>query len=251
MKKAKLILFTIISFIILNSTCYAECTNKDKVLLGKIAAQVKVSYEEVEEPYPKGTFLPPEGYEGDPEEYVVNKLYFKINAVNITNDVYVKITNNVNSDTKTIKYSDTDNGVYSFNQTDLSKVTTYNYTIYGSIDSSCYDTEIRKGVITLPKFNPVASTMICSTLKDNALCQKYLSADYDYEYIVSSLNKILDKQKKGDEKKNIKKNESPIKKVTNFINKNKKAVLITGISTATIVGIVIVILIRRKRSRVL
>ena len=56
----------------------AECTNADKVELGKLASSIKVSYEEVEEILDPSTYTPAEGEE-DKDVYYY---YFNINFNN-------------------------------------------------------------------------------------------------------------------------------------------------------------------------
>ncbi len=226
------------------------CSYERQVELKKIASAVKLTYEEAQEEADPDTYGPPDNYKGDPEDYVLYNSYFKIKVLNLTEDIYIKIENSVNDDVKYIRYEDTDEGTFTLNWKDISKVTTFTYTIYSSDKTLCANEEYRKGIITLPKYNDKHQNVQCLEVPDFYLCQKYISVEVSNEQFYKQIESYKQSKNGADGNKNDEdiKNENLM---ANFIKKNKTA-LIIGLSVLIVGGgVAIVVVTKKRRSRVI
>lgn len=211
------------------------CSYTEKANYSKLASNVKVTYEEYEEDVDPDSYTP-----GDSSGDVIPKaLYFKIKILNVTDDLYVKLENSVNKETKYITYKDTDEGTYTLDWIDLDNVATLTYTIYASEKTICSGEKLKTGTLTLPRYNQYHDMLVCEDIKDFYLCEKYVAIPDENGYFskkIEEYKKTLGKDDNGDTKPDKEKEK-----------KNYKKVAIIGISILVVAGGATIYLVENKR----
>lgn len=245
MKKIILFIILLIMPIIANAT--SKCSYEKQVELESKANSIKTNYEEKEEILNSDEhYFPDYLTEEERKNYVVKYNYFLINILNLTDSYYMVITNNNNSDSVTINYSDTDNGKYMYRWENLKKVTTFTFSVFTSSNTECPDEKIRIFYLTTPRYNEFYSRDICENYKNESICQKYVTfgeiTDSNFMSKIDNLNKKSIEDGKKEEPKSWYDN------IINFIDKNKGWFITGGILVAVGVGTTIVI--QRKRSKI-
>ena len=226
----------------------SKCDYDEQVELNNVAANIKVSYEEAEEKIDPSLVIGAYGGESEAMYY-----YFKVQIYNMPENVYLKITNDVNNEVKYLYYRDSQSGVVSFDWKDLDKVVNFTITAYSNEKTSCPNEEYRVIYLTLPRFNTYSDRAKCSENEDFYLCQKYITsveeideATFEKEFIAFSNSKIEEEKKQEEEL-----NKTWYDKLDDFIEENKITIIV--ISTIIVVGGVVttVIVIKKRRSRLI
>lgn len=220
-----------------------DCSPKELNVLNQEAKAVKVNYEEVIE-YVSG-YGPPEGYEGDPADFKLESSYFKINILNLTSKLYLKIKNEETNFERKINFSNTTNGKYSFNWRDLNKVNTLKYTIYANTPN-CYGTKIKASQIRLPKYNWFQDSPACQQAKGFELCEKYIWQNIDEITFNRNIKDYLKRQKESQ----VREERKPESKINRFWRKNKYY-LLGGIGGGVIlISLVVGLVIKKKKEQI-
>lgn len=93
---------------------------------------------------------------------------------NITDDYYVKITNDVNDKEVTIKYSDTENGTYFFKSPNVYKNVKVNVNLYSSNNNVCNSTDsLVNFEVSTDVFNQYYYLNICQNNLDLDMCKPF------------------------------------------------------------------------------
>lgn len=227
----KKIFIAFISLFMFNLTTEAAslCSYQEQTDLNQKAANVKVNYEIVEE---KVTY--PDG-EGTRE-------LFKINFFNLSNEFYVIVKNDVNSEEKRINSSDTKNGSYSFNWDNKETVTNFTIEIYTTNETNCPEELYKTIYLTTPRYNHFSETEACQDHKDLSYCQKYVNFDIseeDYFAKLNSFNNIKEDEKvKVDDTKNN-------NVIINFIN-DYKWYIVGGLAVVIVITAAITVINNKK-----
>ena len=211
------------------------CSCTEKANYSKLASNVKVTYEEYEEVTDDTSDLP--SYAMDDRGTKIT--YFKVKVLNVTDDLYVKLENSVNKETKYITYKDTDEGTYTLDWIDLDNVATLTYTIYASEKTICSGEKLKTGTLTLPRYNEYHDMLVCEDIKDFYLCEKYVAIPDENGYFskkIEEYKKTLGKDDNGDTKPDKEKEK-----------KNYKKVAIIGISILVVAGGATIYLVENKR----
>lgn len=243
MKKSLTGFILVLTTLFIPSFVYAAsaCSYSEQVELNNIVANVKVNYEEAEREV--------DAYNGDTGEPMkVSETYFDINITNITDDIYIKVKNDYTKGTSTYYVSDANNGTITFKQTNLNNIINYTIEIYSN-RSACKDELYRTIQLSTPVFNYRYSMMICENRQDFYYCQKYLTTEIpsDSEFY----DKLETYNETHPETEKEKQEETKNKSIKEFYQDNKIIINII-ISVILVLGVMgIVILIKRKRSRVL
>ena len=219
------------------------CSMEDQAKLNKIAGSVKAVYEEAKEEVDPSTYITtPETGEGP-----IYRDYFKIIFTNITEEVYVKITNDYNDEVKFIRYQDTDGGMYTFDWDNLDDVVKFTYEVYSSDKTACQNEKYFTNYLVTPMYNSFYEMLICEGINDYLPCQKYITVKNDYN---EQYDKIVE-YKEAKKEKEIEENKKWYEKIGDFVKKHK-TVFIAGGSIIVIAGVaVVVVIIKRKREDVL
>jgi len=248
MKKFGRLLLVLVAVIFLQINVVnaaSKCDYAEQVELNNAVANIKVSYEEAIEEIV---------YEADEfsefgEDLVIKSEYFKIIAYNLTEDLYLKITNDYNGEVKYITFNDSESGTAIYEWKNLDKVTDFTIRVYSSNKTNCPNEEYRVMYLTTPKKNTFVDSAQCTGNEDFYLCKKYITEEknIDNATFYSELEKFKkDNQIKQDalEEEN---NKSWQDNVVNFIKENK--ITIGIVSTLIVVGGVVTIIVVVKKQR--
>ena len=229
------------------------CSYERQVELKKIASAVKMTYEEAqEEADPNSYISKSEANPEDADEYeeILYNDYFKLKVLNVTEDIYVKIENSINDDVKYIRYVDTNEGTFTIDWKNLSEVATITYTVYSSDKTECANEELRSGLMTLPRYNDNYRNNMCKQVPDYYLCQKYISVNITTVQFYDNVSAYLEKEKGNDENSDLDNARNSFS-ISEFIKGNKK-ILIIGLSVLIVGGgVAVVIVTKKRRSRVI
>lgn len=243
-KKGVSILLTLILLIcpcIVNAA--SSCSYSEQAKLNDTVANVKASYEYIERLAAEKAIDPDSGEEMDDWEDL-----FKISIINITEDIYVTVSNSVTGFENTYKYENTNNGIIEFEQHDMSSVTEYEIKVYSN-NVNCPGELYRTFTLKTPRYNEFSSIAICNNYPNYYYCQEFMDTDneIDYEKFYDGLESYQELHPEEEQKEEMKEENKLIKfyKDHALVINIVAGVLVVGGVTAT------VILVKRKRSRVL
>ena len=241
MKIEKILLFFVIT-IMMPFAVYAEgCDADAKVDLATKKNYIKYNYEEKEIFYQPGQFTYPPGMtDEEKENFKPSYNSMQINLMNLSKELYIVVSNDINDDEFIIRYEDTNNGVYDFSHLDLSDVMTYTFRVYATSESVCADEEVGIFYLSLPKYNQFYQSAVCEGLEDTKYCQKYttiknLTEGQIYSYIENGDDVSTDKDKNNDDK-NI---------ILEFLE-NNYIYIIVGVAIIAVAGCASVVIIRKR-----
>ncbi len=162
-----------------------------------------------------------------------------ITIKNLTDDMYVVVSEEITNSQQTYNYSDTTNGTITIKQYNVLDVLKYTFEIYTSDKTGCGGTKLKVRYLTTQAFNPYFESMMCDNLKDYTYCQEYVSSALTED----EFNDKIENYKNQTEKK-----EQEEKGILAFLNKHKIELLII-ISLLVIGGTTTVIVMKKKGRR--
>ncbi len=226
----------------------SKCDYDEQVKLNNAAANIKVSYEEAEGEYDPDLLLPTDSHDNPTATYN----YFKVMIYNLTEDFYVKITNDYNNEIKYLRYSDSESGVATYDWTYLESVVNFNIKVYSSNETKCANEEYRIINLLTPRYNDFSDSAKCTGNESFYLCQKFITRKEEISY--NEFNAELERftlKNEEEIKKQEEENKSLVEKTIDFIKDN--GVIFGIISTIIVVGgvVTIVIVIKKRRSRLI
>ena len=226
----------------------SKCSYDEQAKLNNLVGNIKVSYEEVEAKIDESLVG---GYYGSEEEAVY--YYFKVQVYNMTEDVYLKITNDVSNEVKYLNYDESQSGVVEFDWYDLDKVVNFKINVYSSNKTSCPNEQYRIIDLTLPRYNSYSKSVRCEDAESFYLCQRYITdeEEIDENTFYEKLTAFENKTKQEEEIKKAEENRNIFEKLSDFIEENKITVIV--ISTIIVLtGVVTtVMVIKKRRSRLI
>lgn len=228
----------------------SSCSYEEQAELNNIVANVKASYEVVDiyagktlavnTPNEDGTFPEVDNYVKE----------FQITLLNVTEDIYVRVTNDQDDEVRTFRNSDSTNGTITFLSDRVFELTTFTFEIYAN-KYSCIGEQFRKFTITTPIYNSFSKYELCDENPDFYYCQEFIPTEnISSSEFFSKINEYK-KEKKEEEIKQQEENKSFIEKLKEFYNNNKVIVYSIGIVIVVTGVATTVILVKKKRSRVL
>jgi len=234
--KKFLLAFFVLFTININVHAASLCSYEEQTNLNSKAANVKVSYEVVEETV-------------EFEDMDVISKVFDISIFNITEEFYVVVKNNINDQEKTYRYSDTNNGIVKFRWKDLEDVTNFTFQIFTTEKTNCPDEKFKTLYLTAPRYNPYSRYSICSQLEDFYLCEEFVTfSKIDEDEFINKVEKYQKEELKTNNNEKVeenKENEKPTKmtdEIFNFFD-NYKWYIVGGL----IIVLVVLIIINRKK----
>ena len=238
MKKI-LLVFSFILMISFNNVLAATCDNTEMKKLNKVASNIKVSYE-LETKTVENANYKVDG--GNPTMEVSNII---IDIYNMTDDIFIIASNNINNNSKTIIYSDTDNGKYKLDTYDnFNALGTYTFNIYAKNDP-CFPQKINTIEFAKPIENPYYHTKECKENLDIPFCAQFVTV-LNQNIDIFNMEKEIENYRKTSTKKITTKKEEPISdnKIMKFITEKKYYFIGSGV---LILGIIISVRIVKKR----
>jgi len=251
MKKFKGLLLVLIvmltNVVIVNATCETEEKNK----LNSLAVNVKASYELVEEEVPlEEGFNYPDGMtEEDIKDFKNIVEIFKIYITNVTEELYVEVTNKTTKETKKYTYSEVVDGSIIIKQEVNLDINNYTIVVYSSDKTGCPDTKLHTLYLTTPAFNEYSQLKVCEGIEDFYLCHEYLSVETSFEKFDELVAKYKEGKisEDGEDTKDTPKEEPSF---MDFIKENKGIIIGVTIGIVAIGGLVTVIIVKKQRSRI-
>ncbi len=252
MKQLKYLSISLLSFLTLTTSVGAvSCGYEEKAKLNSEIANVKTNYEIKERIMDPSEYDIPETLLGTPEEetYVGKEDYIQVNILNLTENMYVEITNNESSDQLVYYYNNTDNGNITISRTNIAEVVKYTIKVYASSNTGCEGTLLKTLYITLPRYNDYSEYDICNKVPNYYLCQKYVT--YDKVEFGEFADKITAEVEKVETEEKEEANAKWYEKVGNFIKEHKVIFITGGIMLIVVAGGAAVIIIRKRRRDVI
>lgn len=254
MKKLRVFIFTLALFFVSSSYVYAVCDATETNELNSFAVNVSVDYEAITEEYiPDESFNPPDGMTMDEmEDYVVTRNLFLIYISNLTEDLYVTVENDVTGETQTYYYDDSENGVITIRQEDLTNITNYTVTVYSSDATNCPGTELATHYLTTPMYNYLSEYDVCEGAEDFYLCYEYLAVDLvGFDDFISLVEDYKAGKVDNNGEEIVPDEEEDNGGFFEFISDHKVAVIV--VCAVIVVGgvLVTVIIVKRRRSKMI
>lgn len=250
MKKFKLVVVTFIAGLLGMPLAYAECDATETNKLSSLANNVKVSQEIIQKEFELGVGdNPPDGLtEEEIKDYKMKVDYFKIYISNITEEIYVVVTNNNTKQTKTFNYKDTQNGTAFFEEEVGSEIVNYTIEVHASGKTNCNSKKLRTFYLTTPMYNIFSESSLCEGIKEFYLCHEYLSVKTTFDKFEELTNQYRDGKLKADG--SIKDDDKKDNGIIGFIKEHKGTVIVATLAVITIGGLVTVIIVKKQRSRI-
>ena len=256
MQRLKNLMFAVlISVMCLDSVSAARsCSTSEKAELNKILPNIKANYEEKEEsPEVDGK---DDGSAIDGGEFDCKgcvdpvKYYFNINITNLTEEFYAEVTNNIDDEVKIFNYSDSKDGLVTFDWDNNALVTTFTIKIYTSNKTGCPGSLQKTLTVKTPRLNENFDNEICADIPNYKLCQKYVTYDYmEWNDFKSQVEKYKDSLKPTEENKNNdEKEKSTWEKVKTFVINNKYYFIGGGVILIIGTGVGIGLVVKKRRS---
>lgn len=224
MKKVTLFVIALLSSFAFKNNVFAECTYENQNELNAYASNVKANYE----------FVEPE------DDYS----YFKINVLNLNENIYATVTNAASKVRQELMYS-TENGGNTFAISDVVfEKQEYVIEIF-SQKTGCEGRILRTIRIVTPRLNPFYDSFLCEDVHEFVLCQKWS----DFSFSAEELKVRIDNYKKTieDNDQKVEKSEtSLINRIISFIVDNYIYISI-GVTVAVLTLVVISIIKRKRR----
>lgn len=224
----------------------ATCDYKERASLNSEVANVKANYEIKERTLDPSEYSIPDEIIGTEEEatYVAKEDYIEVSILNLSENMYLEITNNKNDEKLTYTYANTQDGSIIFNRYEIGELITYTIKVYASSSTGCEGTALKTLYLALPRFNDYSSTSICEKLKDNSLCEKYVMYDkieYDdfYKRVSSAYDGKLDNKKMSDNKEE------------SWLAKHKELLISGGVILVVAIGGATYVIIKKRRRGIL
>ena len=235
MKKILTFLTIMFSFNI-NVSAASLCSYQEQTELNSKAANIKVSYKIIDDTIQF-------------EDGASSMKVFNIELLNITEDFYVVIKNDINKEEKIYYSSDAVNGVVSFKWDYAETVTNFTIQVYTTNKTNCADEKYKTFYLTTPRYNEFYNIETCQELTDFYLCQEYVTfAEVSREKFLTQIENYRNGEvnNKGEEP-NVQEEPKMTDKIFEFIDDNKWFIL-GGLLVITISGVTIY-RIRTKKQR--
>lgn len=224
----KILSFLVVMFLFnINVSAASLCDYTEQSELNSKAANVKVSYDIVDSTL---TF----------EDGVSLNKIFRIQMLNVTEDFYVIVKNDINKEEKTYYSTDAVDGVISFDWDYAETVTNFTIQVYTTNKTNCADEKYKTFYLTTPRYNNYFNIETCQELTDFYLCQEFVTfTDVSRDKFISQLEsyrngEVNNKGEKQEENENL----TITDKIFEFID-NNKWYIIGGLSVIIIASFVI------------
>ena len=251
MSRYKYLLFSLVTFAVFTSSVSAAtCSYEERAQLNSEVANITANYEIVEtEVRPSADSLPDVvlGTEYE-EDFVIMLDTLQVNVLNLTENVYVEVTNDYDENTAVYTYADTENGNLAIPWERIDTLVTFVIEVYSSEETGCEGTLLKTIRLSLPRQNEYAQYTLCNQVPDYYLCQQYVTFDeIDFgEFIDRISTEINNRMEQDDE--GVNGDDAWYEEVGNFISEHWVAITIVVVSIVVVAGVVvaIIVIIRRR-----
>lgn len=254
MKKIKkLSVFSFLVFFLFVTKVFAvECTSEETNKLNSLAVNVKASYEimEIEKTDFSSEFNPPDGIDAN-ENITWYDTVIRVYITNLTEDLYITVTNDQTKEVKTYRYEDATNGTITFDQTDFSQITNYTITVYSSSNTNCANNKLYTLYLTTPMYNTLYEYSMCEGIEEFYLCHEYLSVNVSTENFFELATKYKEGKINSDGEEIKDEPSENDKGFTEFLKEYKSVIIIVAVLIIAGGGLVTVIIVKKQRSRII
>lgn len=252
MKKMKAFVLMFL-FFFLSTDVYAVCDAEESNTLNSLATNLGISYEIVEVEIPMDeNFNPPDGItEEEYLDYVATRTYFRIYISNVTEELYVVVTNKSTNEKHTYTYEDAVNGIITFDEIVGISITNYTIDVYSSSATNCPNTLLYTHYLTTPLYNSYSEMSVCDGIEEFYLCHEYLSVDVDVNF--DDFLKFVDEYKAGhidDDGNEVVPPEDSEGGFLQFIGDHLVIVIISAVVIVAAGGLITFVVIKKQRSRI-
>lgn len=252
MKKLKAFVFALLLFFLSTNSVFAVCDATESNTLNSLAANVRASYEIVQLESDEDVSFPDGITEEEADDFVFYRRYFRIHINNITEELYVVVTNETTDESTTYTYADAVDGTITIDALVTTQIMNYTIEIYSSSATNCANTKLYTTYLTTPKSNPYSSNAMCEGIEEFYLCHEYLSVDTDYSYydLVEMMASYRDGHIDEDGDEIV---EEPVEEETgfgDFLKENIAVVIIVVVVIIAAGGLITFVVIKKQRSKV-
>lgn len=191
--------------------------------LNKIASNIKVSYEVSPEP----------------------DLYFTVNIFNLTEDVYIIVSDDNTRVRTEYNYTEENKGNISIRSDEIYKKVEFTIEVFPRY-VSCANNNLRNITISTPRFNPYYSSYLCDDIKEYSLCQKWSDFEISFETFKKRIDEYKTSLNKEDGKKQDEVSANFLDKLIDFVLDNYILIMASGVIVVGGLGYAI-ITIRKRR----
>lgn len=253
MKKIRVFTLAILLFF-LSTNVYAVCDVTESNTLNSLATNVKVSNEVVEVEVPMDENVnPPDGLtEEEDQNFVAYQDYFRIYISNVTEELYVVVTNESTNESKTYTYDDVENGVITFDEKVYVFITSYKIDVYSSDKTNCPDTKLYTLYLTTPLYNSYSETAVCEGIEDFYLCHEYLSVSID-DITYDEFLRLAEEYRAGHIDNNGDEITEPVEDdggFFGFLGDHLVIVIVVAVIVVAAGGLITFVVIKKQRSRI-
>ena len=244
-------------------TSDSACSSSELATLNNAANNVTVSYEDEKIVVGQGYDIDGD-YDGEVPLVDLYGTVFNVSFANITDDIYLRITNDTNDTELTFTKENMDAGEAVFQTEYSDELTTYTVEVLAS-NYDCVDEVIHKFNLTVPVFNQFSEMEACNTYPNFYYCQEYIDTEpitfpefmeelniYKQEVDESEIEENTNLVQVDDDNNKDEEDQPSEDEKSSFIRfvENNKITLIVGGCAIVIVGVVATVLIvKKKRSK--
>ena len=248
MKKRGYFISLILAILMLcPNTVLAACDYSEQVKLSSEAANVKFSYEagmfKTGNYFEQDDILVPDDVE-DLENLPSGELIpeevpeVRLSVLNITEDIYVVITNDFDNSREEYYYDDTEDGILNWTRQEdaLYDKVTYTLEVY-ALDSSCKAEALRSIKLETPRYNELSEYAACENSSEY-YCQAFTTLDFSLS--------TEDAIKRFEQKQNPQESSSNTSSEKSFFELYGIYLLI-GFVVIVIIGVVTYVIVRKTQ----
>lgn len=227
--------FFLLNVNVINVSAASACDYSEQTDLNSKAANIKVSYEIVED---KKTFE-----DGDTKIKV-----FNIQILNLTDTFYIVVKNDISEDEITYYATDAVDGVISFKWDYAETVTNFTFLVYTSNSTGCPDEKYKTIYLTTPRYNEFYNIESCQELTDFYLCQEFVTfSEISRSEFINQIQTYRDSISNNDDDVQDSDENTIFDKAFSFVNKNKWYIIVG--SVVIIAGGYLIYRIKTKKQR--
>ena len=250
MKRLLPFIFTLTLFFLGGYNAYAVCDATEMNRLNSLAVNVGVDYEIVELEIPVNEDVnPPDGLDAD-EEYIPRKDHFKFYITNITEELYVVVTNELTEEKRTFTFDDAENCVITFADMTTVDMVDYTFEIYSSSVTNCPDTLLYTWYETTPMRNLYSHSSFCIGIEEFYLCHDYLSVQVSFENLEELTREYREGHLNQDGEEVIVDEEEKDNGFMAFVEEHMTVIIIAAVIIVAAGGLITFVVIKKQRSRI-
>lgn len=180
----------------------ATCNYEEKAKLNKEANLVEAKYEVIE-------IETDDNIDGVIQEFedetgLISGYGLKINVLNLTENLYVEITDDISPEVIYAEYNASTNGKFEkeYGVNDVDYIRNVNIAVKASKNTSCYGETIKIMKLVLPRFNHYSYNEACVEHPEFSFCQTFTTmSEISYKTFQKELTSYLNGEKKAEIKK--------------------------------------------------